>query len=1371
MQARVGAQPKAAAAPGKQEAMAAKSHAKAAWAPLAPFAVPAAEIRALPLPRSPKEEDAEILFQSVRVNIEKDATVSRQLHQIIRVITQQGLEDWSDVRMTFDPWYENRPVIKARVVTPDGRENWLDPQTITEEASKADEAYSTRRRVRAPLPAVTAGAVIEVLYQQSQHKPFFAAGTRGREYLYAPTYTQTMRLTFDVDIRVPFQYQARGTTLKPQVVTSAGRKLITFELQDELPFAKWPSATPPDVAPVPVVEYGFASSWRDVADAYSQEVDRQLAGFDAVSIAQATVATAPDPREKAAKLLAFVHANVRYVALELGERSILPAPPAQVLKQRFGDCKDKSALLVALLRAAGIPASVALLETGPGLDTSAALPGFGTFDHAIVHVDGEHGFWIDPSIKYTEVGVLPVDDQNRDALIANRATTGLLRTPAAQPESNVYEETFEFSYPELGPATVTETTVATGAHAANLRSQFDNSLDQLKQNLSRYTQEAYSADVTSVESFMSGPTPKLVIQTGPSTRLKTGDDGISLKVSPRPLFSNFPSVLTKARLSAEETAQEEKLDPRTKKVPALALGLTPEKRSATYVIKAPSGFVWEQLPDDIDTKSGPLHMQRRSTREGDDVRVAYTVTTGQPVLSADRISAVHEAVLGFLDTASVVAQAVYKPTRAVTDGDYAASVKLHRETIAGGQAGPHAVRRFAMDLLRMGLVLPARRMAKAALETDPKSAWAHYLLGTLAYGDDLGRPLRPGAQVKEARKAYARAVELAPDETALRAQYARSLLVGLDRSAFGKTAELTRSREMFMALRKKENSDAYDLTIFNALFFGRQFKETIAFAQSLKQTTQAMRTMWLAAVALVEGLDAFERKASQFGADADSLMGTASGNLLLIGEYALAVKIASLPRLAQQKTARELEELAALANPGACRAKLHPAVQAILMLETPVMLGQETPERAVERLVQQSKGSYVGEYRLRWHFRDLVIANGTEAFRSPLNIALRTCAGKWSVDEANDAVRVRRFAPGSEKATSIYLLRKHGGSYHLQAVLQGAISDLGELIKEDLVAHHLDSAERWAEWLHDQVKDAGGKRDEYLFIDGANDVWLSPHHASDREHALWLMAATVIACTDTSKVMIDMLQETRRAFSDDPRLVLAADAMTACWTRWNRPKDSVGLFEALRRGLPHDRNLRYDFIWALERSREYDRALREQRDFAAYDADRATDGLLSMEAAAGQWSEAHQQVQARLKQGKATVDELNTVAWAALFQSVDLGAAVRLAEEGVRMSKRRSFAVMHTLAVLYAEQGRFALALSTIKEALALEREYPVPSDAWYVFGRVAEALGFPEDARRYYERCNETERAYLDPIPIDERRDHSTWQLAQRRLAATIAP
>ena len=68
-------------------------------------------------------------------------------------------------------------------------------------------------------------------------------------------------------------------------------------------------------------------------------------------------------KEKIAAIQEFVLRSTHYVALEFGIYSYKPYPVTQIYARRFGDCKDKASLMIALLRAAGIEAEIALVRT------------------------------------------------------------------------------------------------------------------------------------------------------------------------------------------------------------------------------------------------------------------------------------------------------------------------------------------------------------------------------------------------------------------------------------------------------------------------------------------------------------------------------------------------------------------------------------------------------------------------------------------------------------------------------------------------------------------------------------------------------------------------------------------------------------------------------------------------------------------------------------------------------------------------------------------------------------------------------------------------------------------------------------------------
>ncbi|MFT4075254.1 MAG: tetratricopeptide repeat protein [Asticcacaulis sp.] len=104
----------------------------------------------------------------------------------------------------------------------------------------------------------------------------------------------------------------------------------------------------------------------------------------------------PDPRAQAAAALHLVEERVRYVFLGMNLGGYVPANADLTWTRRFGDCKGKSALLLALLHELGIEADAVLVNSYSGDGYDNRLPTLALFDHVIVRarIDGKV-YWLD----------------------------------------------------------------------------------------------------------------------------------------------------------------------------------------------------------------------------------------------------------------------------------------------------------------------------------------------------------------------------------------------------------------------------------------------------------------------------------------------------------------------------------------------------------------------------------------------------------------------------------------------------------------------------------------------------------------------------------------------------------------------------------------------------------------------------------------------------------------------------------------------------------------------------------------------------------------------------------------------------------------
>ena len=152
-------------------------------------------------------------------------------------------------------------------------------------------------------------------------------------------------------------------------------------------------------------------------------------------------------------LYTYVSRQIRYVAIEIGVGGYQPHLPADVYKNKYGDCKDKATLLISMLDKIGLRGYPALVGTRGDVEADPAAPTLATFDHMIVALpvpanlrsavekfpayDSRNQIlWMDPTSETDPLGQLPEMDQGVFALIAYPDRGDLQRIPQAPPELN-----------------------------------------------------------------------------------------------------------------------------------------------------------------------------------------------------------------------------------------------------------------------------------------------------------------------------------------------------------------------------------------------------------------------------------------------------------------------------------------------------------------------------------------------------------------------------------------------------------------------------------------------------------------------------------------------------------------------------------------------------------------------------------------------------------------------------------------------------------------------------------------------------------------------------------------------------------------------
>lgn len=220
--------------------------------------------------------------------------------------------------------------------------------------------------------------------------------------------------------------------------------------------------------------------------------------------AQRIAAAHADPLARAAAALKLVQQDVRYIYVGLNGGNFTPASADETWQRRYGDCKGKTALLLALLGAMGIEAEPVLANT-QGLDDGfdQRLPNAKLFDHVFVRarIAGQV-YWLDgtlpPVVPPAADPVMPL----RWVLPITAAGSPLARLawkPLAVPnEINLYEIDARAGFDK--PARIVSTTIIRGVPGLKLQSQLSSVppgqlLDAMRQQLTGNTWQTIE-DVT-----------------------------------------------------------------------------------------------------------------------------------------------------------------------------------------------------------------------------------------------------------------------------------------------------------------------------------------------------------------------------------------------------------------------------------------------------------------------------------------------------------------------------------------------------------------------------------------------------------------------------------------------------------------------------------------------------------------------------------------------------------------------------------------------------------------------------------------------------------------------------------------------------------
>ncbi len=314
-------------------------------------------------------------------------------------VAYAGLQEAAEISIDFRPTYEDLVIHYVKLSRNGGTLNKLNAdqvKLIQHERALDRHQYNGEVTALLVLDDVRVGDVIEYAYTIKGRNPVFA-GKYFNSFplgwkvpvdqvsirILAPAHRQLNSRIYNAEVNAS-DFESDGYHVYQWTVNKTGA------IRDEDNVPGW-------FNPYPWLQVTEYSNWEEVSD-----WAERLYSYKEISSAILKNKIASWRRNNANDLkgvqeaIAFVQDNVRYFGVEMGTNSHMPSQPDLTFDRRFGDCKDKSVLLVAILNEMGLKARPALVSTEYSQAIAQWLPSPGVFDHVIVKVEIDNQYyWVD----------------------------------------------------------------------------------------------------------------------------------------------------------------------------------------------------------------------------------------------------------------------------------------------------------------------------------------------------------------------------------------------------------------------------------------------------------------------------------------------------------------------------------------------------------------------------------------------------------------------------------------------------------------------------------------------------------------------------------------------------------------------------------------------------------------------------------------------------------------------------------------------------------------------------------------------------------------------------------------------------------------
>ncbi|WP_164503523.1 DUF3857 domain-containing transglutaminase family protein [Pleionea sediminis] len=436
---------------------------------------------------------ADAQFRVTRNN--KEYLYSRNVRKIVN---PTGVEQSSQISVDYDPSYESIEFHDIKVIRNGQQIDKFSTAKISilqQEKDLDRLIYDGRKTISIILDDIRVNDILSYSFTSKGSNPIFS-GITSRSFglqWSVPLKHRNIRVQWEKEKTL--YSKLHNTEEKLQVINKSYGKDYIVSIYDTKPLAT-DSNVPGWFDKYAFIEFSETKTWRDVINWSLPLFQNAVSEHQSIkNVADDIRSQTENKKEQLALALNYVQDNIRYFGIEMGTNSHAPSPAEETLTRRYGDCKDKTVLLISILKQLNIGASPALVNTYRKHLIEEGLPKVNAFNHVIVkaNLDNED-YWLDPTRTYQTGQLSNIYQPNyqRALVITPKATQLENATPKVSVGSYVIKESFFIPEDRTKAVKYQSTSQYKGVDAEIIRSDLASvSLDDTRKSYSDFYKYYY----------------------------------------------------------------------------------------------------------------------------------------------------------------------------------------------------------------------------------------------------------------------------------------------------------------------------------------------------------------------------------------------------------------------------------------------------------------------------------------------------------------------------------------------------------------------------------------------------------------------------------------------------------------------------------------------------------------------------------------------------------------------------------------------------------------------------------------------------------------------------------------------------------------